>query len=123
MSEKERRRKKAVEGLLLTELELKVIDLLSKYEGNVDKVAEELGVKPITVRMTKTRINKRLGRMLNTLKLAVEKGLVDPDQLLASAFPRSLYYALKGVAEEKYGERSVYKWLEKYLYEVVKKEL
>lgn len=121
MSE-ERKRKRAVEGLLLTELELKVIDLLSKYE-DVERVAEELKVKPITVRMTKTRVTKRLNKMIESIRIAIDRGLIDPDEVLRRIFPTSLFYALKGLVEEKYSEKSVYEWLKRKLYEIVKEQL
>jgi transcriptional regulator len=74
-------RKKRYRGTFLTEEEVRILDLLLKYD-NVSEVARMLGKAQPTVSIAKKRIEEKLNMSLETVKLALSKGLISKDELM-----------------------------------------
>lgn len=75
------KRKKRYGRTFLTEEEVRVLDVLLKYERVID-AAKELGKAQSTVSTVKKRIEEKISMAIETIKLALNKGLIDKKELL-----------------------------------------
>lgn len=87
-------RKKRYGRTFLTEEEVRVLDVLLKY-GKVTEAARELGKAQPTVSTVKKRIEEKLSMAIETVKLAVSKGLIDREELLRLINTAVTYEELK----------------------------
>ena len=87
-------KKKKYGRTFLTEEEVKVLDVLLKY-GKVTEAARELGKAQSTVSIVKKRIEEKLSMAIETVKLAVSKGLIDREELLRLIKTATTYEELK----------------------------
>jgi len=94
-------RKKRYGRTFLTEEEVKVLDVLLKYRKVTD-AAKELGKAQPTVSTVKRRIEEKLSMAIETVKLALRKGLIDREELLRLIDTAVTYEELK---EEKVRKR------------------
>jgi hypothetical protein len=74
-------RKKRFKGTFLTEEEYRVLAVLLKY-GRVSDAARVLGKAQPTISIVKRRIEDKVEKALETVRLAVSLGLVDRETLL-----------------------------------------
>jgi hypothetical protein len=74
-------RKKRFKGTFLTEEEYRVLAVLLKY-GRVSDAARVLGKAQPTISIVKRRIEDKVEKALETVRLAVSLGLVDREALL-----------------------------------------
>ncbi|MBS7640632.1 MAG: hypothetical protein QXJ19_03295 [Candidatus Bathyarchaeia archaeon] len=74
-------RKKKFGRTLLTEEEVRVLDVLLRCR-NVTEAAEKLGKAQPTVSIVKKRIEDKIDMAIETLKLALEKELISVDDML-----------------------------------------
>ncbi|MEM1673751.1 MAG: hypothetical protein QXE14_03025 [Candidatus Bathyarchaeia archaeon] len=74
-------RKKKFGRTLLTEEEVRVLDVLLRCR-NVTEAAEKLGKAQPTVSIVKKRIEDKIDMAIETLKLALEKELISVDDIL-----------------------------------------
>lgn len=79
---------------LLTVEEVRVIDALLKYK-NVTTAAKVLGKAQPTVSIVKKKIEDKIDTAIETLKFALEKGLISVDDILDTLSSTELYRALK----------------------------
>jgi len=75
------RRKKRFKGTFLTEEEFRVLNVLLKY-GRVSDAARTLGKAQPTISIVKKRIEEKLKMSLETVKLAINLGLISRSELL-----------------------------------------
>jgi len=75
------RRRKRYGRTFLTEEEVRVLDVLLKY-GRVTDAARELGKAQPTVSIVKKRIEEKIRMAIETVLLALSKGLIDREELL-----------------------------------------
>ncbi len=74
-------RKKRYNKTFLTEEEVRILDALLKHEKVTD-AAKELGRAQSTVSTIKKRIEEKISMAIETVKLALNKGLIDREKLL-----------------------------------------
>ena len=110
---KKRALKKRYMRTLLTEEEVKVLDMLEKYE-KVTEAAMKLGKAQPTISIAKRRIEDKLDMAIQTVKLGVQRGLISEDDLLRIIISANLYERLK----KQIGRRT----LSNFLRELLEKE-
>jgi len=74
-------KKKRFGRTFLTEEEVRVLDALAKCK-NITEAAEELGKSQPTVSIAKRRIEDKIDMAIETLKLALDKELINVDDIL-----------------------------------------
>lgn len=79
---------------LLTVEEVRVIDALLKYK-NVTTAAKVLGKAQPTVSIVKKKIEDKIDTAIETLKFALEKGLISVEDILDILSSTELYRTLK----------------------------
>jgi len=87
-------RKKKFGRTLLTEEEVKVLDVLLRY-NNVTVAAKMLGKSQPTVSIVKKKIEEKIDMAIETLKLAIEKGLVKIDDIADLVSSIEMYRKIK----------------------------
>lgn len=87
-------RKKRFGRTLLTEEEVKVLDVLLRY-NNVTVAAKMLGKSQPTVSIVKKKIEEKIDMAIETLKLAIEKGLVKIDDIADLVSSTEMYRKIK----------------------------
>ncbi|MEM0247223.1 MAG: hypothetical protein QXH02_00130 [Desulfurococcaceae archaeon] len=87
-------RKKRFGRTLLTEEEVKVLDVLLRY-NNVTVAAKMLGKSQPTVSIVKKKIEEKIDMAIETLKLAIEKGLVKIDDIADLVSSIEMYRKIK----------------------------
>ena len=96
-------RKKKYGRTFLTEEEVRVLDVLLKY-GKVTEAAKELGKAQPTVSTVKRRIEEKLSMAIETVKLALRKGMIDREELLRLINTAVTYEELKEEKNKKRGQ-------------------
>ena len=97
-------RKKRFGRTFLTEEEVRVLDVLLKY-GRVTDAARELGKAQSTVSIVKKRIEEKISMAVETVKLALSKGLIDREELLRLIHTAVTYERLGEDSEKRMRER------------------
>ena len=93
-------RKKKYRRTFLTEEEVRVLDVLLKYE-RVTEAAKELGKAQPTISTVKKRIEEKISMAIETVKLALSKGLIDREELLRLINTAVTYEELKRMKVKK----------------------
>jgi len=88
-------RKKRYGKTFLTEEEVRVLEALLKH-GKVSDVAKVLGKAQPTVSIVKKRIEEKIGMALETVLLALRKGLIDKETFLELINTITNYRELEG---------------------------
>jgi len=87
-------RKKRFGRTFLTEEEVRVLDVLARC-NNITEVAEELGKSQPTVSIAKRRIEDKIDMAIETLKLALDRELINVDDILKTISSVETYKKIK----------------------------
>lgn len=87
-------KKKRFGRTFLTEEEVKVLDALLRY-NNVTVAAKTLGKSQPTVSIVKRKIEEKIDMAIETLKFALEKGLIKVDDIANLVSSTEMYRKAK----------------------------